>query len=203
MKYGLIGERLGHSFSKEIHESIADYEYKIQEVAKDKLDDFMKAKNFLGINVTIPYKEKVIPYLDYIDPSAKLIGAVNTIVNKQGKLYGYNTDFLGLRDLILKSKVKIKDQKVLILGNGGTSKTAQAVFKNLEAKIIKVVALEPSGDEISYQEAVELHNDAQIILNATPASGAIIWALQIANGVNPSAELREKLLVTIETIQKE
>lgn len=168
MKYGLIGERLGHSFSKEIHESIADYEYKIQEVAKDKLDDFMKAKDFLGINVTIPYKEKVIPYLDYIDPSAKLIGAVNTIVNRNGKLYGYNTDFLGLRDLILKSKVKIKDQKVLILGNGGTSKTAQAVFKNLEAKIIKVVALEPSGDEISYQEAVELHNDTQIILNATP-----------------------------------
>jgi len=168
MKYGLIGERLGHSFSKEIHESIANYEYKIQEVAKDKLDDFMKAKDFFGINVTIPYKEKVIPYLDYIDPSAKLIGAVNTVVNKNGKLYGYNTDFLGLRDLILKSKVKIKDQKVLILGNGGTSKTAQAVFKSLEAGTIKVVALEPIGDEISYQDAVELHNDAQIILNATP-----------------------------------
>lgn len=168
MKYGLIGERLGHSFSKEIHESIANYEYKIQEVAKDKLDDFMKAKDFFGINVTIPYKEKVIPYLDYIDPSAKLIGAVNTIVNKNGKLHGYNTDFLGLRDLILKSKVKIKDQKVLILGNGGTSKTAQAVFKSLEAGIVKVVSLEPTGDEISYQDAVELHNDAQIILNATP-----------------------------------
>ncbi len=168
MKYGLIGEHLGHSFSKEIHESIGNYEYQIHEVAKEQLDLFMKSKNFCGINVTIPYKEKVIPYLDYIDPSAALIGAVNTIVNKNGLLSGYNTDFLGLRDLILKSKIKIKDQKVLILGNGGTSKTAQAVFKHLEASTIKVVALEPRGEEISYQEALELHNDAQIILNATP-----------------------------------
>ena len=168
MKYGLIGEHLGHSFSKEIHESISNYEYQIHEVAKDKLDQFMKNKDFLGINVTIPYKERVIPYLDYIDPSAKLIGAVNTVVNKNGQLFGYNTDFLGLRDLILKSKVKVKDQKVLILGNGGTSKTAQAVFKYLEAAEIKVVALEPIGDEISYREAQEVHNDAQIILNATP-----------------------------------
>ena len=168
MKYGLIGEHLGHSFSKEIHESISDYEYMIKEIARNDLDRFMKAKAFKGINVTIPYKETVIPYLDYIDPSAKEIKAVNTIVNKDGKLYGYNTDYLGLRDLILKSKIKVKDQKVLILGNGGTSKTAQAVFKSLEASSIIVVALEPTGNEVSYQDAVTIHSDANIILNATP-----------------------------------
>ena len=168
MKYGLIGEHLGHSFSKEIHESISDYEYMLKEISKDQLDSFMKTKDFKGINVTIPYKEKVIPYLDYIDPSAQAINAVNTIVNKNGKLYGYNTDFLGLRDLILKSNVKVKDQKVLILGSGGTSKTALAVFKHLEAGEIKIVSTNPTEDKISYEDAVTLHNDANIILNATP-----------------------------------
>lgn len=168
MKYGLIGEHLGHSFSKEIHESISDYEYMLKEISKDQLDSFMKTKDFKGINVTIPYKEKVIPYLDYIDPSAQAINAVNTIVNNNGKLYGYNTDFLGLRDLILKSNVKVKDQKVLILGSGGTSKTALAVFKHLEAGEIKIVSTNPTEDKISYEDAVTLHNDANIILNATP-----------------------------------
>lgn len=168
MKYGLIGEHLGHSFSKEIHESISDYIYEIKEIAKESLDSFMKKKDFLGINVTIPYKEKVIPYLDYIDESAKLIGAVNTIVNKNGKLYGYNTDFLGLKDLIIKSKINIKGQKVAILGNGGTSKTAKAVLEYLGANSIKVTALNPVGDEISYDELNLQYNDINIILNATP-----------------------------------
>ena len=93
MKYGLIGEKLGHSFSKPIHEKIAGYTYEIKEIARENLDAFMKAKDFLGINVTIPYKSDVIPYLDYIDPVAEKISAVNTIVNREGKLYGYNTDF--------------------------------------------------------------------------------------------------------------
>ena len=88
MKYGLIGEHLTHSFSKVIHEKIADYVYEIKEIEPQNVDSFMKAKSFLAINVTIPYKEKVIPYLDYIDNSAKKIGAVNTVVNKNGKLYG-------------------------------------------------------------------------------------------------------------------
>ncbi|MBR4836668.1 MAG: shikimate dehydrogenase, partial [Clostridia bacterium] len=98
MKYGLIGEKLGHSFSKEIHERLG-YDYELCEVAPEALDGFMKAKNFEGINVTIPYKQAVIPYLDEIDEVASEIGAVNTIVNRDGKLYGYNTDFYGMERL--------------------------------------------------------------------------------------------------------
>ena len=86
MKYGLIGEKLGHSFSKQIHESLNDYKYELVELSKEEFDDFMIRKDFTAINVTIPYKEKVIPYLDYIDSTAEEIHAVNTIVNKNGKL---------------------------------------------------------------------------------------------------------------------
>lgn len=168
MKYGLIGEHLGHSFSKEIHESINDYHYEIHEVSKEDFDDFMKKRDFLAINVTIPYKEKVIPYLDYLDPPAKSIGAVNTIVNKNGKLYGYNTDYLGLRDLVLDNKIDPKNKKVVILGDGGTAKTTQAVFTNFGAKEICFVSLHQNENACSYEDVKKLHYDAQIIVNATP-----------------------------------
>ena len=168
MKYGLLGEKLGHSFSKEIHESISDYKYELKEVAKADFDKFMTNRDFNAINVTIPYKEKVIPYLDYIDDAAKAIGAVNTIVNKNGKLFGYNTDFLGLRDLVLTNDINVKDKKVLILGDGGTAKTSNAVFKFLGAKQIQFVSLYPNDAACSYEDAIKLHNDANIIVNATP-----------------------------------
>ena len=100
--YGLLGEKLGHSFSKEIHESINNYIYNLIEVKKEDLDSFMNNKNFKAINVTIPYKEMVIPYLSYVDNKALEIGAVNTIVNIDNQLYGYNTDYLGLKKLITK-----------------------------------------------------------------------------------------------------
>ena len=96
MEYGCIGERLTHSFSKEIHKCLADYEYEIKEIPKDKLGEFMTAAEFRAINVTIPYKQAVMPYLYEISDTAKRIGAVNTIVNRDGKLYGYNTDFFGI-----------------------------------------------------------------------------------------------------------
>ena len=92
MKYGLIGEHLGHSFSKVIHEKIGDYVYEIKEIEPENVAKFIKERDFLAINVTIPYKEVVIPMLDYVDDNAKKIGAVNTVVNRGGKLYGYNTD---------------------------------------------------------------------------------------------------------------
>ena len=168
MKYGLLGERLGHSFSKEIHEQINDYQYEITEVPFDKFDEFMTKHDFIAINVTIPYKEKVIPYLDYIDDAAKKIGAVNTIVNKNGKLYGYNTDYLGLRDLVLTNNIEVKNKKVLVLGTGGTSKTSKAVFTDLGAKELVFVSIDPVGDEISYEDAVKYHSDSEIIVNATP-----------------------------------
>lgn len=168
MKYGLIGERLGHSFSKEIHESIGNYKYELYEVSKESFDEFMTKRDFLAINVTIPYKEKVIPYLDFIDDAAKTIGAVNTIVNKNGKLYGYNTDFLGLRDLVLTNNIPVEGKKVLILGDGGTAKTSNAVFTSLGAKSINFVSLNPTEDACSYEDVKKLHLDAEIIVNATP-----------------------------------
>ncbi len=165
MKYGLIGEKLGHSFSKPIHEKIADYTYEIKEIAKEDLATFMKAKDFSGINVTIPYKSEVMQYLDYIDPIAKQIGAVNTIVNDNGKLYGYNTDFGGLKMLIEKSGFDYTNKKVLILGTGGTSKTANAVAKALGAKEVITVG---RNNEVNYENVYSLHSDADYIINTTP-----------------------------------
>ena len=168
MEYGLIGEHLGHSFSKDIHGQIADYEYELKEIAKEDIDAFMKAKDFKGINVTIPYKQTVIPYLDYIDDNAKAIGAVNCIVNNNGVLTGYNTDFDGMRALILRNDLDLKDKKVLVLGTGGTSHTANAVAKSLGAKDIYTVSRKAGENVITYDEAVKEHCDTNVIINTTP-----------------------------------
>ena len=105
MEYGLIGKKLGHSFSKEIHEKIGKYSYELIELDENEFIDFMEKKDFKAINVTIPYKEKVMKFLDYISDEAKKIGAVNTIVNKDGKLYGYNTDYYGLKEKLVVGSV--------------------------------------------------------------------------------------------------
>lgn len=169
MDYGLIGEKLGHSFSKDIHAKIGDYDYSIKEIPKDELDAFMKAKEFNGINVTIPYKKDVIPYLDYVEENAKKIGAVNTIVNKDGVLSGYNTDFAGMRALIVNNDIELKGRKVLILGTGGTSNTANAVASSLEASEIYRVSRSKKEGVITYEEAYNEHRDAKIIINTTPS----------------------------------
>ena len=168
MKYGLIGEHLGHSFSKEVHAMLSDYKYKICEIDKDKLGDFMTKADFKAINVTIPYKEAVIPYLSYISEEAKAIGSVNTIVNCDGKLYGYNTDFFGMTSLINKMHLNLKGKKTVILGTGGTSKTALAVTKSLGAEPIITVSRTKKGNAIDYNELKEKHTDAEIIINTTP-----------------------------------
>ena len=168
MKYGLIGEHLGHSFSKEIHEMLGKYTYEICEIAKDNLDSFMKEKTFIAINVTIPYKQQVIPYLDFIDDKAQSIGAVNTIVNKNNKLYGYNTDYYGLKSLIQTNDIDVKNKKVLLLGNGGTSKTARTVLKDLQAREIVIVDINKDENVITYDDALKYHNDSEIIVNTTP-----------------------------------
>ena len=168
MKYGCIGEVLGHSFSKEIHAKIADYEYELCEVKRDDFDRFMKERSFSGINVTIPYKSAVIPYLYEIDASAKSIGAVNTVLNKDGKLYGYNTDYYGMRFLIEHLGLKLSDRKVVILGTGGTSKTALAVATNIGASEVLRVSRDGKEGCITYAELYEYHNDADIIINTTP-----------------------------------
>ena len=168
MKYGLIGEHLPHSFSKEVHAKIADYTYELHEIEKEALDAFMKKKEFTAINVTIPYKKDVIPYLYEIDENAKRIGAVNTIVNKDGKLYGYNTDFFGMRALIHKLDLDFSGKKVVILGTGGTSNTAIAVAESLGAKEIVTVGRTAKKDVITYEELYRLHTDAEFIVNTTP-----------------------------------
>lgn len=168
MKYGLIGEHLPHSFSKEIHAKIADYIYELHEIEKDKLDTFMKAKDFIAINVTIPYKKDVIPYLSEIDENAKRIGAVNTIVNHSGKLFGYNTDFFGMRALIEKIGLGFNGKKVAILGTGGTSNTAIAVCEALGTKQTVVVGRTAKSGVITYEELYRNHSDADYLINTTP-----------------------------------
>lgn len=168
MQYGLIGEHLPHSFSKVIHEEIGLYEYELCELAPREIDEFMTKREFKGINVTIPYKQTVIPYLDEISDRAKSIGAVNTIVNRDGKLYGDNTDLGGMIALIKKTGISLDDKKVLILGTGGTSKTAFAAAKSLEAKRIYKVSRSKTDGALSYDEMYENHKDAEVIINTTP-----------------------------------
>lgn len=168
MKYGCIAEKLGHSFSKEIHSYLADYPYELCEIAPDKLGEFMRAKDFLAINVTIPYKQDVIPYLDEISETAKSIGAVNTVVNKNGRLYGYNTDFFGMKTLMLTNGISPSGKKALVLGSGGTSKTAVAVLEDMGAvEIIKVSRTARDG-AVTYEDAYAKHSDAELIVNTTP-----------------------------------
>ncbi len=168
MQFGLIGEKLGHSYSKEIHNLIADYGYELREVKREELGAFMTERAFSGINVTIPYKKSVMDYLDVISDDAKKIGAVNTVVNRDGKLYGYNTDFYGLKALLIHNGVSVRNKKVLILGSGGTSDTAYNVVTGLNAKeAIKVSRTKKDGF-VTYDEAARLHSDADVIINATP-----------------------------------
>lgn len=168
MEYGCIGKKLTHSFSKIIHNKLADYEYELCEIPENELADFMTRADFKAINVTIPYKQAVIPFLHCISDTAKRIGAVNTVVNKNGRLYGYNTDFSGMRALILRQGVLLKGKKVLILGSGGTSKTAYAVAENLGAAEVYRVSRNGNAGAITYEEAYKRHSDAQAIINTTP-----------------------------------
>lgn len=168
MEYGLIGEKLGHSYSKIIHEMIADYSYELHPVAKEDLDRFMTAKPFRAINVTIPYKQAVIPYLDVLDDNAHKIGAVNTIVCENGKYIGHNTDYAGFLYMINKYNVDIKGKKVLVLGKGGASKAIIAVLNDLKAGKILTVYYKEAPDTITYEECAEYHSDADVIINTTP-----------------------------------
>lgn len=168
MKYGLIGEHLKHSYSCEIHAQIADYEYELHEIPPSGLGGFLKKREFNAINVTIPYKQDVIPYLDEISDTAKRIGAVNTIVNRNGRLYGDNTDFAGMLALTKHIGVDMKGRKVLILGTGGASKTGHALAEYMGAQSVFYVSRSGKDGSISYEQAVTEHSDAQIIINATP-----------------------------------
>lgn len=166
--YGCIGEKLKHSFSKEIHNELTDYDYRIIEVERERLGEFATKGEFAAINVTIPYKEMIMPYLYSIDEHAKSIGAVNTVVNRDGRLYGYNTDFYGMSRLLAHAGISVLGKKVLILGTGGTSKTAYAVANAEGAR--EVVRVSRTGREgaSTYEEMYERHTDAEVIINTTP-----------------------------------
>ena len=167
-QYGCIGKKLTHSFSKEIHARLADYEYELIELTEEEIPAFFAAKNFEAINVTIPYKQTVIPYLDSVSTVAQRIGAVNTIVQRDGKLYGYNTDYYGMTALIRRIGVDLQGKKVLVLGTGGTSKTARVVATDLGASEVLTVSRRKTEEYITYEEAASLHGDAQVIINTTP-----------------------------------
>lgn len=179
MEYGLIGKKLSHSFSKDIHTRLNKFDYSLVEVRADELDSFMTERAFRAINVTMPYKERVIKHLDYVDERALEIGAVNTVVNRDGRLFGYNTDFLGMVKMLERFGISLCGRKVAILGSGGTSKTATAVAKHLGAKeILKVtrdvkkhaqIGVSPDDVSlISYDKLYSSHSDTEIIINTTP-----------------------------------
>ncbi len=168
MKYGLIARQLSHSFSKEIHARLGNDDYELCELPPEELPDFLQRREFAGINVTIPYKEAVIPYLDEVDEAARAIGAVNTIVNRHGRLYGYNTDFAGLRGLLTRSGWQPAGEKVLVLGSGGTSKTAATVATYLGAARVYRVSRTGRDGCITYEEMLTSHRDAAYLINTTP-----------------------------------
>lgn len=163
--YGLLGEKLGHSFSPQIHEMLGDYEYNLFEVERNELPDFLRNGKWNGINVTIPYKKEVIPFLDEMSDNAHKIGSVNTIVRKSdGTLFGDNTDYDGFLYLVNKSGIIIKNKKVLVLGTGGASLAVKAVLCDLGAA--EIVSISRSGEN-NYQN-IENHSNADVIVNTTP-----------------------------------
>lgn len=174
MTYGLIGKTLGHSFSKIVHEALSDYAYSLYPLpTEEEFDRFMTERKFPGINVTIPYKTDVIPYCEELDEKAKAIGAINTIVNRDGKLYGYNTDYDGFVYLSEKIGISFENKVVLILGTGGTFKTVFAVANDKKAKEILVASRTPDRENpqgytaLTYEEALQ-RSDVEIIVNTSP-----------------------------------
>lgn len=166
--YGLIGAKLGHSYSKIIHEQLAGYQYELIPLPTEaEARAFMERRAFTAINVTIPYKQLVIPYCDEIDPKAKAIGAVNTIVNRGGKLYGYNTDYAGFAYLARAHNIDFTGKTVLILGTGGTHSTVEAVCRDGGAGTILSASRTGKFGALTYNEAMR-RRDVQIIVNTTP-----------------------------------
>ena len=138
MKCGLLGRTLGHSYSPQIHGYLADYSYSLFEKEPEEIGDFLKNGDFTGINVTAPYKKAVIPFLDELSDRAAKLGAVNTIVRRNGKLIGHNTDYFGFEQMLMKSGLQVAGKKVLVLGSGGASNTAVAVLREHGAQVVVI-----------------------------------------------------------------
>ena len=164
MQCGLLGRKLGHSYSPQIHSHLASYEYTLFEKEPEELEAFLKNGDFTGLNVTIPYKKDVIPFLTELTPTAKRLGAVNTIVRRSdGSLIGHNTDYFGFCSMVLRSGLTVAGKKVLVLGSGGASNTAVAVLEEMGAQ---VVVISRSGE--NNYDNLHLNADAAVIVNTTP-----------------------------------
>ena len=164
MQCGLLGRKLGHSYSPQIHNLLGDYSYVLFEKEPEELENFLKNVDFSGLNVTIPYKKEVIPYLSELSPTAQKMGCVNTVLRRSdGTLYGHNTDYFGFTSLVRHAGLSVAGKKVLVLGSGGASNTAAAALKDLGAN---PVVISRSGEN-NYGN-LHLHRDAAAIVNATP-----------------------------------
>ena len=159
-----MGEAVGHSFSPWIHQALADYDYRLYPTPPTDVEELFRRREFKGLNVTIPYKQTVIPLCDEVDPQAAAIGAVNTVVNRDGRLTGYNTDIDGLICLARRAGVNMAGKKVAVLGSGGTSRTAQAAARKLGAA--QVVVISRNGED-NYGN-LSRHADTQVVVNTTP-----------------------------------
>lgn len=167
MRYALIGEKLGHSYSPQIHALLGNEEYELKEIAPENLAAFLREKQFCGLNVTIPYKRDVMPFCDELSDTARETGCVNTlVVRKDGTLYGHNTDIGGFMQMLRSAGIDPCGKKAIILGSGGTSQTASAALKRLNAAEIYIVS---RSGALNYSNLAALHGDTQIIVNASPA----------------------------------
>ena len=164
MNCGLLGRKLGHSYSPQIHSMLGSYTYTLFEKEPEELECFLRTGNFSGLNITIPYKKEVIPFLDDLSPVARRMGAVNTVVRRpDGTLFGHNTDYFGFRSLVLRMGVQVFGKKALVLGSGGASNTAVSVLQEMGAQVIVI-----SRSGRNNYSNLHLHADASILVNATP-----------------------------------
>lgn len=163
MKCGLLGEKLGHSFSPMIHGELADYSYELIELSPDKLEDFVRGRTLDAYNVTVPYKKAVMPFLDIISPRAEAIGAVNTVVCRNGKLYGDNTDYYGFCHMLDVSGIEVFLKKALVFGTGGASATVCAVLRDRGVRELVTVSHKDNSTKW-----LKVHADAEVIVNTTP-----------------------------------
>ena len=168
MKYGLIGEHLGHSCSSEIHRMLGNPEYGLQEIDREKIDDWFASPAFSGINVTIPYKKNAFEHCDFVEELAKDAGAVNCVVNKDGALYGYNTDCAGIEATLDHAGIDVSGKTVLVAGRGGAAGAVNAVLRKRHADIVTVYH-RPAEGCVLPELASEKFPDASVIINATPA----------------------------------
>lgn len=164
IEFGLLGETLGHSFSPQLHRAFGGYDYQLLPTPREQLEKLFTERRFRGLNVTMPYKQAVIPLCDEIDDRAASIGAVNTVVNRGGRLIGYNTDIDGLLFMAQWAGVELKNKKVLILGSGGTSRTAHSAA--MECDAAEIIVISRSGE--NNYSTLDRHTDAEVIINTTP-----------------------------------